>query len=123
MIVTKNDLTNSYCIGVKVKDHPFNITVSFTQFADNSLFNYGKNDDSLDILINIKLPFFSKQDEEKIDVKYLKTVQKFIVIFVISEQWSELLSDNPEYIRVSAIRDSINMIIDSIENNEGYYED
>jgi hypothetical protein len=123
VVVKKDALINSYSIGVKVRDNPFNITVTFANFDDNSLFLYKKKEDILNIFINIKLPFFSKQDEEEIDIKYLKTVQKFIVIFVISEQWSELLSDQKDYIRVSAIRDSINMIIDSIENNEGYYEE
>jgi len=112
----------SYSIGVKVKDTKFSVTVNFIEFDDSTLFKYEKKDNKLVIKVNVKLPFFAKNHED-IDFKYLQTIQKFIVILVISEQWTEMLSDQKGYIMSSAIRDSINLIIDSIENKEGSYDE
>jgi hypothetical protein len=112
--------TGSYLIKVRIGSKIYQITVDFKQFSDNQLFNSTKNKDSILIEINTLLPLF-KEFRENVDL--FSIVQKFIVLMIISESMIKETNSHPEGLsKPEEIRETLNSIINQIEENNGSYE-
>ncbi len=112
--------TGSYFLKVRIGSKIYQITVDFKQFSDNQLFNSSKNKDSILIEINTLLPLF-KEFRENVDL--FSIVQKFIVLMIISESMIKETNSHPEGLsKPEEIRETLNSIINQIEENNGSYE-
>ncbi len=112
--------TGSYLLKVRIGSKIYQISVEFKQFSDSQLFNSKQSKDSISIEINTLLPLF-KEFRENVDL--FSIVQKFIVLMIISESMIKETNSHPEGLsKPEEIRETLNSIINQIEENNGSYE-
>jgi hypothetical protein len=112
--------TGSYLLKVRIGSKVYQINVEFKQFSDSQLFNSNQTKDSITIEINTLLPLF-KEFRENVDL--FSIVQKFIVLMIISESMIKETNSHPEGLsKPEEIRETLNSIINQIEENNGSYE-
>lgn len=112
--------TGSYSLRVRIGSKIYQIRVEFKQFSDSQLFSSTNSNDSISIEINTLLPLF-KEFRENVDL--FSIVQKFIVLMVISESMIKETNSHPEGLsKPEEIRETLNSIINQIEENNGSYE-
>jgi hypothetical protein len=110
----------SYQLKVRIGAKKYQISVEFKKFSDSQLFNSTYSKDSISIEINTLLPLF-KDFRESVDL--FSIVQKFIVLMIISESWIKETNSHPEGLsKPEEIRETLNSIINEIEENGGSYE-
>jgi hypothetical protein len=110
----------SYQLKVRIGAKKYQISVEFKKFSDSQLFNSTYSKDSISIEINTLLPLF-KDFRESVDL--FSIVQKFIVLMIISESWIKETNSHPEGLsKPEEIRETLNSIINEIEENGGTYE-
>jgi hypothetical protein len=112
--------SGSYQIKVRIGTKSYHISVEFKKFSDSQLFSSSYSRDSILIEINTLLPLF-KDFRESVDL--FSIVQKFIVLMIISESWIKETNSHPEGLsKPEEIRETLNSIINEIEENGGSYE-
>ena len=115
-----NTKAGSYQLRVRIGTKNYQISVEFKKFADSQLFNSSYLKDLISIEINTLLPLF-KDFRENVDL--FSIVQKFIVLMIISESWIKETNSHPEGLsKPEEIRETLNSIINEIEENGGSYE-
>lgn len=111
---------SSYQFKVRIGSKKYHIEVSFNEFTDSQLFSTDYDKDQINIQINTLLPFF-REFRESLD--FFAIIQKFIVMMIISESWIKETSDHPEGLaKPEQIRETLNSIINQIEEIGGTYE-
>lgn len=110
----------SYQLKVRIGSKKYQINVEFKEFSDSQLFHSSYTKDTISIEINTLLPLF-KEFRENVDL--FSIVQKFIVLMIISESWIKETNSHPEGLsKPEEIRETLNNIINEIEENGGSYE-
>jgi hypothetical protein len=111
----------SYQLKTRIGSKKYLIDVIFQKFDDSQLFMTEYNNDKIWIKINTLLPIF-KEFRENIDL--FSIVQKFIVLLIISESWIKETNSHPEGLaKPEEIRETLNSIINQIEETGGSYEE
>jgi hypothetical protein len=112
--------SSSYQFRVRIGSKKYQVEVSFKEFSDNQLFFSSYEKEFIRIQINTLLPFF-REFRESVD--FFSILQKFIVMMIISESWIKETNSHPEgLIKPEEIRETLNSIINQIEEMGGIYE-
>ena len=103
---------SSYNMHMKIFDEDYNVSVSFNNNENEKLIDVDKQGNNIDIIFNTNFPYFG---EVNTDITFIKLIQKYLILFIMSEIISErTCADNNGMIKPYVIRETLNSILEDI---------
>ena len=97
---------------MKIFDEDYNVSVSFNNNENEKLIDVDKQGNNIDIIFNTNFPYFG---EVNTDITFIKLIQKYLILFIMSEIISErTCADNNGMIKPYVIRETLNSILEDI---------
>ena len=119
--IDKSEIS-SYNMHMKIFDEDYNVSVSFNNDENEKLIDVKQQANNIDIIFNTNFPYFC---EVNTDINFIKMIQKYLILFIMSEIISErTCTDNDGLIKPYVIRETLNSILEDIieGGNEVIYE-
>lgn len=120
---TQSDDTviSSYKMHVNILDENYNVSVIFNNDENSKLFDVKTLDNDINIIFNTNFPYF---DSVNSDIKFIKVIQKYLILFVLSEKIAERsYADNNGNIKPVVIREILNVILEEIVKHKSGGDD
>lgn len=116
-----NSEISSYTMYVNIMDDQYCISVSFNNDENAKLIDVKTQERDIDIVFNTNFPYF---DSVNADINFIKVIQKYLILFIVSEIISERsLADNDGKIKPYVIRETLNTVLEEIVNKQKMGED
>ena len=117
-----NSEISSYSMHMKIFDENYSVNVSFNNNENEKLIDVFKENNVINIIFNTNFPYFGEVNTDK---TFIKMIQKYLILFIMSEIISErTCADNNGLIKPYVIRETLNSILEDIvdKGNEVLYE-
>ena len=112
---------SSYTMHVNILNELYNIEVSFSNNEKTNLIDVDVTDKDINIVFNTNFPYFDVVNK---DINFIKVIQKYLILFILSEIVSErTFADNEGKIKPSVIRETLNSILEEIISKKENGED
>lgn len=112
---------SSYTMHVNIMGDLYNIVVFFNNNENAKLIDVGVIDKNINITFNTNFPYF---DTVNRDINFIKVIQKYLILFVVSEIISvRTYADNDGNIKPTVIRETLNSILEEIVEKRKIGED
>lgn len=119
--VSEENEISSYTMHVRIMEYLYNIMVSFNNNENAKLIDVDVIDKNINITFNTNFPYF---DSVNRDINFIKVIQKYLILFVVSEIISErTYADNDGKIKPTVIRETLNSILEEIVEKSKLGED
>jgi hypothetical protein len=116
-----NIQVSSYYFNIEIKGCTYRVKVELVNDSEKQLFYVEESSNNVTLRINTCYPFFDRMENNK---QFVGLLQKYLVIQYVAEKHSIRVSQYTDLVKPYSIRNTINMILDSIvrEGVEVSYE-